>query len=121
MCLMFQVTADEWAALRSQIATSETQNQGGRGQHRKYLPLAFTEHGALMAATLRNSPRAVEVSIFVVRAFVHLRELAGSHQAIAKRLDELEDMGRTATATRTARLSYRHVTCAPMQRDDADP
>lgn len=59
-------------------------------RHRKYLPYAFTEHGALMAATILNSPRAVEVSIFVVRAFVRLRELATSHGDLAKRLDELE-------------------------------
>jgi hypothetical protein len=50
----------------------------------------FTEHGALMAATILNSPRAVEVSIYVVRAFVRLRELATSHGDLAKRLDELE-------------------------------
>jgi hypothetical protein len=55
----FQLTDDEYVALRSQFATLKT----GRGQHRKYLPTVFTEHGALMAATLLNSPRAVEVAI----------------------------------------------------------
>ncbi len=45
-----------------------------RGQNIKYLPLAFTEHGAIMAATVLNSPRAVQMSIFVVRAFLRLRE-----------------------------------------------
>ena len=53
----------------------------GRGQHRKYLPYAFTEHGAIMAATVLNSPRAVEVSIYVVRAFVHRRSAAGAESA----------------------------------------
>jgi hypothetical protein len=48
----------------------------GRGQHRKYLPCAFTEHGAIMAATILSSPRAVEVSVYVVRAFVRLRKAA---------------------------------------------
>ena len=43
--------------------------KSGRGQHRKYLPYAFTEHGAIMAATVLNSPRAVEMSVYVVRAF----------------------------------------------------
>lgn len=89
---MFQLTSDEWAALRSQFATLDVESgEGtGRGRHRKYLPYAFTEHGALMAATILNSPRAVEVSIYVVRAFVRLRELANSHGDLAKRLDELE-------------------------------
>lgn len=50
---MFQLTIEELAAIRSQIATLKR----GRGQHRKYLPYAFTEHGAIMAATVLNSPR----------------------------------------------------------------
>ncbi|AJP48569.1 hypothetical protein PG1C_09175 [Rugosibacter aromaticivorans] len=83
---MFQLAQEEWDALRSQIATLKT----GRGQHRKYLPFAFTEHGAIMAATVLNSPRAVEVSIYVVRAFVQLRELLTGHKELAKRLDQLE-------------------------------
>ena len=83
---MFQLAPEEWEALRSQIATLKT----GRGQHRKYLPYAFTEHGAIMAATVLNSSRAVEVSIYVVRAFVQLRELLAGHKELAKRLDQLE-------------------------------
>ncbi len=85
---MFALTADEWAALRSQFATSN--EQGGRGG-RRYAPRVFTEHGALMAATILNSPRAVEVSVYVVRAFVRLREMAATHGDLAKRLAELED------------------------------
>jgi hypothetical protein len=54
------------------------------------MPFAFTEHGALMAASVLNTPRAVEVSLFVVRAFVQLRETLGGHKELAKRLDELE-------------------------------
>jgi hypothetical protein len=83
---MFQLTAEELAALRSQIATLK----GGRGQHRKYLPYAFTEHGAIMAATILNSPRAVEMSVYVVRAFVHLRELLSSNRELAQRFAQLE-------------------------------
>jgi len=83
---MFALDQDEWEALRSQFATLKT----GRGQHRKYLPYAFTEHGTIMAATVLNSPRAVEVSIYVVRAFVQLRELLAGHKELAKRLDQLE-------------------------------
>ena len=91
--LMFVTTAEEFEALRSQIATSNegvAETPTGRGG-RRYLPRVFTEHGALMAATVLNSPRAVEVSIYVVRAFVELRELANTHQGLAKRLDALEE------------------------------
>jgi|SRR2546422_2102466 len=61
-----------------------------RGKNIKYAPLAFTEHGALMAASVLNSPRAVEMSVFVVRAFVRLRELARNHVELATKLDALE-------------------------------
>lgn len=53
-------------------------------------PYAFTEHGAIMAATILNSPHAVEVSVFIVRAFVKLRQLAASHKELAAKLEELE-------------------------------
>lgn len=82
---MFQVTADELSALRSQIATSKP-SRGGR----RYAPYAFTEHGAIMAAMILNSPRAVEMSVYVVRAFVQLREVLASNKELAKRLDQLE-------------------------------
>ncbi len=59
------------ANLRSQIATSSSASHGGR----RYLPYAFTEHGALMAASILNTPRAIDVSVYVVRAFVKLREM----------------------------------------------
>lgn len=55
-----------------------------------HLPRVFTEHGAIMAASVLNSPRAVEMSVFVVRAFVRLRQLLVEHQELAERLDELE-------------------------------
>ena len=83
---MFRLSANEWGSLRSQSATLKS----GRGQHRKYLPLVFTEHGAIMAATILNSPRATEVSVYVVRAFVRLRELLASNKDLTRRLDQLE-------------------------------
>lgn len=82
---MFQLTADEHSALMLQNATSKP----GRGGRRKP-PLAFTEHGAIMVATVLNSNRAAEMSIYVVRAFVQLRDLLVSHKTLARRLDELE-------------------------------
>lgn len=83
---LFQLSADEQRALRSQPVTS---NGGARGG-RRYAPWAFTEHGALMAATVLNSARAVEMSVFVVRAFVQLREFLATHRELAVKLDELE-------------------------------
>lgn len=83
---MFRLSANEWDSLRSQFATLKA----GRGQHRKYLPLVFTEHGAIMAATILNSPRATQVSVYVVRAFVRLRELLASNKELARRLEQLE-------------------------------
>ena len=82
---MFQLTAAEATALRSQFATSNTKRGG-----RRYLPYAFTEHGAIQAANVLNSPRAVEMGIYVVRAFVQLRELLSSNKDLARRLDQLE-------------------------------
>lgn len=83
---MFQLTAEEDAALRSQIATSNGAGRGGR----RYAPYAFTEHGAIQAANVLNSPRAVEMSVYVVRAFVQLRELLSSNKELARRFAQLE-------------------------------
>lgn len=82
---MFQLTAAEHTGLMLQSATSNP----GRGGRRK-LPLAFTEHGAIMAATVLNSSQAVEMSIYVVRAFVQLREMLTSSREVAQKLAELE-------------------------------
>jgi hypothetical protein len=71
---------------RLQIVTLKA----GRGQHRKYLPHAFTEHGAIMAATILNSTRAAEVSVYVVRAFVELREVLASNKELAAKFELLE-------------------------------
>jgi phage regulator Rha-like protein len=81
----FQVTADKFAGLMLQIATSKK----GRGGRRK-LPLVFTEHGAIMAANVLNSPRAVQMSVFVVRAFVKMREALSQNRHLAEKLAELE-------------------------------
>ncbi len=83
----FQLNAEEWAALRSQVVTLAAK---GRGRHRKYLPWAFTEHGAIMAATVLNSDRAVAMSTHVVRAFVRLRRELLSDAALEIRLGKIE-------------------------------
>jgi hypothetical protein len=83
---MFKLTVAEAGSLRSQIATLKT----GRGRHRKYLPYVFTEHGAIMAATILNNPHAIEMSVYVVRAFVQLRGLLASNQELSRRFAQLE-------------------------------
>jgi len=101
---VFRLTTREWESLRSQFATLKT----GRGRHRKYLPFAFTEHGALMAANVLNSRRAVEASVYVVRAFVRLREVLATHRELATKLAELEK--------RTEALALRHDALAANTR-----
>jgi len=84
---MFQRTDVEAAALRCQIGTLKT---SGRGQHRKYLPLVFTEHGAIMAATILNGERAVAMSVFIVRAFVKMRTELLTDATLEARLQAIE-------------------------------
>lgn len=80
-------------------------------------PLAFTEHGAVMAATVLNSPRAVKMSIHVVRAFVQLRGLLPSSAALARRLDELEGKYRDHDTAITAILSaLRELIRPPLRK-----
>ena len=82
---MFQLTEDEAERLRSQIVTSKP----GRGG-RRYSPYVFTEHGIIMAASVLNSQRAIDASVYVVRAFVKLREMISTHKDLARKLNELE-------------------------------
>jgi chaperonin cofactor prefoldin len=83
---MFRLSAKEYEVLRSQSATSKT----GRGG-RRFLPYAFTEHGAIMAATVLNSQSAIAMSLFVVRAFVRMRELLAQNRQIAAKIEQLEN------------------------------
>lgn len=89
----FQLTPEEYARLRSQIAISNVANAAatrpGRGG-RRTCPWAFTEHGALMAGNVLNSSRAIRTSLYVVRAFVRLREDALAQAAILKRLAQID-------------------------------
>lgn len=102
---MFQLTNQELSVLRSQFATSnERPGRGGR----RYLPFVFTEHGALMAANVLNTPRAIEASLFVVRAFVRLREVLATQKELASRLDVLEKQ--------TAALAFKHDVLANNTR-----
>ncbi|HKW29311.1 MAG TPA: ORF6N domain-containing protein [Verrucomicrobiae bacterium] len=110
---LFQLTAEEFKSLTSQFAILKK----GRGQHRKFLPYAFTENGSIMAANVLNSPQAVRMSVFVVRAFVQMRDLLGSTKELAKQLAELEKK-------LTARLDEHEVAIVEVLRrvmDVLDP
>ncbi len=98
---MFQLTNREITILKSQFATS---SWGGKRKP----PLAFTEHGAIMAAMVLNSARATEVSVYVVRAFVRLHEVHATNKALASKLDALEKQ--------TAALAFKHDALAASTR-----
>jgi hypothetical protein len=80
---MFRLSPEESEGMRSQIVTASRRNV-------RYSPLAFTEHGAIMAATILNSPRATEASVWVVRAFVRYRDALATHRLLVKKLSELD-------------------------------
>jgi hypothetical protein len=83
---MFRLTEVEWNSLRSQIVTLEK----GKGKHPKYLPYAFTEYGAVMAANVLSSSIAVQASIQVVRVFIKISEVLTTRKELAGKLEKLE-------------------------------
>ena len=94
---VFQLTAEESEALRSQIATASSGSAVMRSQiataskrNIRFRPVAFTEHGAIMAANVLKSARAVQMSVFVVRAFLKMRAFLGDKRELAKQLAALE-------------------------------
>ena len=82
---MFQLTKDEWQALRSQIVTLEM----GRGKFSKYLPFAFTEHGVAMLASILKSERAVQMNIAIVRAFIALRQFTLNYKELRDQINDI--------------------------------
>ena len=108
---MFQLSQDEFESLRYQIGTSN-----GRGG-RRYAPYAFTEHGAIMAASVLNTPRAIQVSVFVVRAFVKLREFIASHKELVHKFAELErKVGNHDEAIRSLVVAIRQLMEPPPKK-----
>ena len=83
---MFQLTSDEATCLTSQFAMSKS----GRGG-RRTLPYAFTEHGTVMAANILRSPKAIQMSVFIVRAFIRMRQMLNAQRGLARKLAELEE------------------------------
>ena len=85
---MFELTLNEFESLRTQIASSnEDTKRGGT----RYMPYAFTEQGVAMLASILNSPKAIEINIQIVRAFVFIRQYALSHRDLTEKLEELEE------------------------------
>ena len=122
---IFQLTAKEDAALmRSQFVTASDTSPAMRSQittaykrNVRFLPYAFTENGAIMAANILNSPEAVRMSVFVVRAFVKMRDLLGGTKELARQLADLE-------RKLTARLDGHEVAIVEVLRrvmDILDP
>ena len=107
---MFQLSADEFEALRSQSVTSKNPGRGGR----RYAPYAFTEQGVAMLSSVLNSPRAIAVNIEIMRAFVRLRELIASNKELAAKLDQLEKkVGSHDRAITEIMLAIRQLMAPP--------
>jgi hypothetical protein len=87
---MFQLIAEEAKLLRFQSGTLDKDGKPGRGEHRKYLPYAFTEQGVAMLSSVLRSPRAVQVNIEIMRAFVRLRQMLQTNADLARKLAVLE-------------------------------
>ena len=96
---MFQLAPQEVKEMWSQIVTGST-----RYRSPKYRPFAFTEHGAIMAATVLNSPQAVQMSVFVVRAFVAMRSALTDTRDLARKLDRLESEVKARLDTQDATI-----------------
>ncbi len=112
----FRLSRQEFGGLMSQFATSNV----GRGGRRK-LPYAFTEHGAIMAASVLNSKQAVQISVFVVRAFVHLRQMLVPYKELMARLERLEEAVGTHDGQITAIVDAIRRLMPPPEEPPKEP
>ena len=103
---MFEITTEEERALRSQTVTLNESGEKGRGQHRKYAPYVFTEHGIAMLSSVLRSRRAIQMNIQIVRTFIRMREMLMEHKNLAGRVDKLES------------TQKRHVSVINMLADE---
>lgn len=106
---MFQLSAEEWQALRSQSVISNAEGRGGR----RTAPYAFTEQGVAMLSSVLGSPRAIAVNIEIMRTFVRVRALAATHGDLAKRLAELEEK---TEALAMSHDTFSHNTRAQLKK-----
>jgi cell division septum initiation protein DivIVA len=121
---MFQLTEKETASMRSQIVTASdsdavrSQNATASKRNVRYLPYAFTEHGVIMAASVLNSQRAIDVSVYVVRAFSRLRQMLAANKELAQKLSELERKVESHDgAIRSLVTAIRQLMAAPEPKE----
>ena len=108
---MFQLTKEEYEVLRSQNVTS---SWGGR----RYMPYVFTEHGAVMAASVLNSDLAIEISVYIVRAFIQLRNVLNKQTELSNKLTEIEDkLGNHEIQIKKIIDIIRQLTLEPDRKD----
>ena len=100
---MFELTSEEWEALRSQIVISKKEGKGGS----RYLPYAFTEHGVMQLATVLNTEQAVMVNIQIVRVYARMKELLIMHKDILLKLEQLE--GKTDKHDKEIQLIFSYI------------
>jgi phage regulator Rha-like protein len=81
---MFELTSEEYASLRTQIATLK------QGKHSKYAPFVFTEHGILMLSSILNSETAIQMSLQIIETFVQLRKLASNYEELLNKIQQIE-------------------------------
>lgn len=108
---MFKLTEEEWQILRSQFVTLRF----GHGKHPKYLPSVFTEHGVTMLASVLKSPKAVQMNIAIVRAFIALRPYAMNYKELSEQIGEL----REKTGTHDAQLNQIYAAIENLLQDKA--
>jgi hypothetical protein len=121
---LIQLTKGEWKSLRSQIVTGSQKHRDPRA-----LPYAFTEHGAIMAANILRSKRAIQMSVFVVRAFIRMRSMLTNNKELARRLAQLErELKMASIYTRLPSLAFFRESwilstrrlCLSQRRDPSD-
>ena len=87
---MFETTNEEYNSLKFSLRSQFATLKNGRGQHTKYMPMAFTEHGVLMLSNIVNSERAIKVSIQIIRVFARMRQMLSAHKEILLKLEQIE-------------------------------
>ena len=116
---MFQLSPDEWEILRRQFGASSLRSQNVTSSHggRRYAPYAFTEHGALMLSSVLNSPRAKEISVLIIRAFVWLRQTIPAYKELAAKVAELESAVGKHDAALSSIVKTLQQLIAPPDKD----
>ncbi|MCH5599885.1 ORF6N domain-containing protein [Niabella ginsengisoli] len=114
---MFELTKAEYDSLRTQIATI---NKSGRGQHVKYMPFAFTEHGVAMLAAVLKSDKAIDMNISIVRAFIALKQMVIDQKGVMQKLEEVRSELHQRIDIHDAQLGQIYEAIENMLDEQAD-